>query len=328
MNKNKNNIMNKRVMIIDSLNLFLRSYIVNPTMSKDGHPIGGTAGFLKSLQKLSREIKPDTIIMCWDGRGGSRKRKQVNKNYKEGRSPIRLNRNIKVLTEQQENENRIWQMHRTFEYLNKFPVIQLVADEVEADDLISYITRYSCFKNDQKVIISSDKDFYQLLDDNTVLHRPIQKKFLNKYNIVKEHGIHPTNFALARAIAGDKSDNLEGVPGVGLKTVAKRFTFFEEERDVTISELIEFCSNQESKVKAYQSIIENQELIKENYGLMQLYSPSLSIQTKQSVDWIIDEFEYEFNKTETDLMMLTDGISENDWSDLFQDFRRLCRDNK
>ena len=69
----------KRVMIIDSLNLFLRSYIVNPTMSKDGNPIGGAVGFLKSLQKLSREIKPDVIIVCWDGRGGSKKRKQIKR---------------------------------------------------------------------------------------------------------------------------------------------------------------------------------------------------------------------------------------------------------
>lgn len=318
----------KRVMIIDSLNLFLRSYIVNPTMSKDGNPIGGAVGFLKSLQKLSREIKPDAIIVCWDGRGGSKKRKQINKNYKEGRAPIRLNRSIKVLSEAQENENRIWQMHRIFEYLNNFPVIQLMADEVEADDIISYITRFSCFKEDQKVIVSSDKDFYQLLDDKTVLHRPIQKQYLNKLDILEEHGIHPTNFALARAMVGDKSDNLVGVPGVGLKTVAKRFNFFAKEEDVTIPELIEFCSNQESKVKAFQSIIDNEELIKENYSLMQLYSPSLSIQTKQKMDWAIDNFESEFNKTETDLMMFTDGISDNYWSDLFQDFRRICRDNK
>jgi len=318
----------KRVMIIDSLNLFLRSYIVNPTMSKDGNPIGGAVGFLKSLQKLSREIKPDAIIVCWDGRGGSKKRKQINKNYKEGRAPIRLNRSIKVLSEEQENENRIWQMHRIFEYLNNFPVIQLMADEVEADDIISYITRFSCFKEDQKVIVSSDKDFYQLLDDKTVLHRPIQKQYLNKLDILEEHGIHPTNFALARAMVGDKSDNLVGVPGVGLKTVAKRFNFFAKEEDVTIPELIEFCSNQESKVKAFQSIIDNEELIKENYSLMQLYSPSLSIQTKHRMDWAIDNFESEFNKTETDLMMFTDGISDNYWSDLFQDFRRICRDNK
>ena len=315
-------------MIIDALNLFLRSYIVNPTMSKEGYPIGGTTGFLKSLQKLSREIKPDAVFICWDGRGGSRKRKEQNKNYKEGRKPIRLNRNIRVLDEQQEKENKIWQMHRTFEYLNNFPVIQLMADEVEADDLISYVCRYSCFNEDQKVIVSSDKDFYQLLDNTTVLHRPIQKEYLNKNSVVEKHGIHPVNFALARAIAGDKSDNLVGVDGVGLKTVAKRFSFFAEERDVTLEELTEFCAHQESKIKAYAAIIENQQLVKDNYALMQLYSPSLSIQTKQSIDWTIGEFEYGFNKTETTLMMHEDGIAENDWNELFQNFRRMCRDNK
>jgi len=61
---------------------------------------------------------------------------------------------------------------------------------------------------------------------------------------------------------------------------------------------------------------------------MQLYSPSLSIQTKQSVDWTIKEFEYKFNKTETNIMMFQDGINEINWSDMFQEFKRLRRDNK
>jgi len=318
----------KRVLIIDALNAFLRNYIVSPNIAKDGRPNGGTVGFLRSLQKLVRETKPDNIIVCWDGRGGSRKRKLKNKDYKAGRAPIRLNRNIRVLTEEQEKENKIWQMYRTFDYLNNFPVIQLIADEVEADDLISYVCRYSTFKEDQKVIVSSDKDFYQLLDNTTVLYRPIQKKFLNKHNVVEEYGIHPQNFALARAIAGDPSDNLSGIGGVGLKTIAKRFTFFAEERDVTLLELIEFCENQEKKIKAYDAIPTSEKLIKENYSLMQLYSPSLSIQTKQSVDWTIKEFEYGFNKTETSVMMIQDGIHDNNWSDMYQNFKRICRDNK
>jgi len=318
--------MNERVMIIDALNLFLRSYIVNPTISKEGYPIGGTAGFLKSLQKLIREIKPSVIFVCWDGRGGSRKRKQQNKNYKAGRSPVRLNRDVRILSEQQEKENKIWQMHRVFEYLNNFPVIQLMAEEVEADDLIAYICGYSCFKDDQKVIISSDKDFYQLLDNTTILYRPIQQRFLTKKSIIEEFGIHPLNFALARAMAGDKSDNLGGVTGVGLKTVSKRFNFFAEERSITINELIEFAANQESKVKAYKAIVESQQLIKDNYSLMQLYCPSLSVQTKQKADWTIKEFDYDFNKTNTHMMMIKDGLHENSWLDLFQGFQRICRD--
>jgi DNA polymerase-1 len=318
----------ERVMLIDALNLFLRAYIVNPTIAKDGSPIGGTVGFLKSLQKLTREIKPTKIIICWDGRGGSRKRKQQNANYKAGRAPVRLNRNFKVLTEVEEKENKIVQMYKIMEYLNNFPTIQLVADEVEADDIISYVCRYSQFKDYQKVIVSSDKDFYQLLDDTTVLHRPIQQKYLNRKNIVEEHGIHPNNFALARAVAGDKSDNLKGVPGVGLKTIAKRFPFFAAEKDVTIKFLIEFCNHQESNIKAYAAISDDEQLIKDNYSLMQLYSPSLSIQTKQSIDWTIEEFEYMFNNTETNVMMYQDGINEINWSDMFREFKRLRRDNK
>ena len=321
-------LQDERIMIIDGLNLFLRNYIVVPQLSKEGHPIGGTAGFLKSLQKLTREVKPNKIIICWDGRGGSRKRKQQNKNYKEGRKPIRLNRSFKILTEKQEKENKIWQMHRTVEYLNNFPVIQLLADEVEADDIISYICRFSPYKDKAKVIVSSDKDFFQLLNDTTILYRPIQKVVLNSKEIVREHGIHPNNFALARAIVGDKSDNLDGVPGIGLKTIARRFPFFKEEKDVFLKDLTDFCRNQESDLKAYRSIPAHTTLIKSNYELMQLYVPLLSAQTKQSVEWIIQEFKFEFNKTNTNVMMLQDGINEINWSSLFEGFNRIQRDNK
>ena len=320
--------MSERVIIIDGLNMFLRNYIVVPQISKEGHPIGGTTGFMKSLQKLCREMKPTQIVVCWDGRGGSRKRKQQNKNYKEGRAPIRLNRNFKVLTEDQEKENKVWQMERIWNYLNNFPVMQLIADEVEADDIIAYLCRYSSLKDEQKIIVSSDKDFYQLLDQKTILYRPVQKKLLTQKDILEEHGIHPNNFALARAITGDKSDNLDGVPGIGLKTVAKRFPFFKNEEDVFINDLVEFCDNQESSAKAFLSVKENKQLIQSNYNLMQLYSPSLSVQTKQSVEWILDNFEHTFNKTQTQVMMLEDGINEISWSSMFEGFARIQRDKK
>ena len=318
----------QRVMILDALNLFLRAYIVNPTLSKEGHPIGGTAGFLKSLQKLCRDIKPNAVVVCWDGRGGSRKRKLKNKDYKEGRAPIRLNRAIRTLSEEEEKENKIWQMHRIFEYLNNFPVIQLVADEVEADDIISYVGQYSAFRGWQKVIVSSDKDFFQLLDDSTILHRPIQKKYLNKNNILEEYGIHPANFALARAIAGDRSDNLAGAGGIGLKTISKRLPFFASEDSVTIPQLVEFCQNQESTAKAYQTICDKQDLIAENYDLMQLYAPSMSVQTKQKINWTIQNFEHSFNKSTMDVMMLEDGISDYSWLDLITTFKSFCLRNK
>ena len=95
----------KRLLIVDALNMYFRAYIVDPSLSTNGQPIGGVKGFLKILNKLVRESKPDQIVVCWDGQGGSTRRKIVNKNYKEGRKPIRLNRDIRNLTESEELNN-------------------------------------------------------------------------------------------------------------------------------------------------------------------------------------------------------------------------------
>jgi len=61
---------------------------------------------------------------------------------------------------------------------------------------------------------------------------------------------------------------------------------------------------------------------------MQLYSPSLSTQTKQSIEWVVDNFEHTFNKTQTYAMMLQDGINEINWSTMFESFARIQRDKK
>ena len=77
------------------------------------------------------------------------------------------------------------------------------------------MSRLSQYGGWQKVIVSNDKDFIQLCDDETVLLRPTQKVVHNKLNVVDDFNIHPRNFALARAIAGDASDNLVGVHLLG-----------------------------------------------------------------------------------------------------------------
>ena len=313
-------------MVIDALNAYFRAYIVDPTISSvTGDPIGGYQGFIKILQKLCREMKPDEIIITWDGAGGSQKRKQVNKNYKEGRKPIRLNRNVKNLTESQQMQNKVWQQVRLMEMLNHLPCIQLVSDGIEADDLISYVVQNKKYKGWQKIIVSSDKDFFQLCDNETVVYRPIQKKFVNKPRILEEFGIHPTNFALARAIAGDTSDNLVGVRGVGLKTIAKKMTFFASEDSVTFDVLGEYCENDNTGLKAFSSILENMDKVKENYKIMQLYSPSISVQTKMKVQSSLDNFTPEFNKTEVIKRMKKDGFAEWSTEDLFVTCKRICK---
>ena len=133
----------KRVLIVDALNAYLRAYIVDPSLSVHGQPIGGLRGFIKILQKLIRDMRPHQVVVVWDGPNGSRKRKTMNKNYKAGRKPIRLNRAYHNLTEDEELKNKIWQQGRIITYLNNMPIIQTMIEEVEADDVIAYVSQMS-----------------------------------------------------------------------------------------------------------------------------------------------------------------------------------------
>ena len=317
-----------RVVIIDALNMYFRAYIVDPSLSTNGQPIGGVKGFLKIMQKLLRETKPDQVVIAWDGEGGSQKRKSMNKAYKEGRKPIRLNRQIQNLTENEELKNKVWQQTRLVEYLNCMPISQIMLPAIEADDIIAAVSFLPSLRGWEKIIVSSDKDFFQLCDDETVLHRPIQKVFLNKHRIISEHGIHPLNFALARAIVGDKSDNLPGVGSAGLKTVAKRFPFLSEQKSYTAQDVITFCDGLEKKLKVHHNILENRKLIEDNYNIMQLYTPMMSPQSKEIVRYSVEEAPQEFNKTEVLKMMANDGFGVFDWSTLHQTMKRIAADGK
>ena len=256
----------KRVLIIDALNMFLRAYIVDPSLSTNGEPIGGFKGSLKIVQKLVRMTKPDEIVIVWDGPNGSRKRRSLDKNYKAGRKPIRLNRNVKALTEDEEMHNRIWQQRRAIEYFNEMPIIQVMLPEVEADDVISYLTRMPYYDGWQKVIVSNDKDFYQLCDDETIVYRPTSDVVYNKKKIVEELGVHPRNMALARAMVGDSSDNLPGIKAVGLKTIQRRLGFLASEKDYTIDDVVSYCEKVDKKLKFHDNILEGQDLIAHNYN--------------------------------------------------------------
>ena len=318
----------KRLLIIDALNMYFRAYIVDPSLSTNGQPIGGMKGFLKILQKLVRDTKPDEIAICWDGEGGSQKRKTKNKGYKEGRKPIRLNRDIRNLSENEEIANKIWQQTRLAEYLNELPIVQLVLPAVEADDIVSVVSQHPLYNGWQKVIVSSDKDFFQLCDNETVVLRPIQKEIVNQKSLVEQYGIHPKNFALARAIAGDKSDNLPGVGGVGLPTVSKRFPFLAENISFGTDSLIIHAEENKGNVKAYTSVIEHQDLIRDNYRLMQLYTPSLSVQGRKKIDYALENFEPELAKTNVKTMMIEDGFGVVNFTDLFAAMNKIVADSK
>ena len=313
----------KRLMIVDAFNQFIRGYIVDPSKNPNGQPIGGIRTFINILNKITREIRPDMIAVVWDGRGGSRKRRTINKNYKAGRKPPRTNWNQVGMEEDEIKDNKVWQQMRVIEYLNETPIVQFMEPEVEADDVISYIKSSSMFTDWQKVIVSADKDFIQLLDDKTLLFRPIQKEVLNTNMVIEKYGIHPRNFALARSMAGDPSDNLPGVPRVGLGTVAKRFPFLKEADDYFIGDIIAECQKEGNNLKVYDSVQKSYRLIEENYNIMQLSSPQLSVQCKSRIDETLEEFEPHYNQTEIRKLMIQDGVITVNMQDLEQKFNDI-----
>lgn len=315
-------------MIIDALNMFLRAYIVDPSLSNNGDPIGGIKGSFKIIQKMIRFVQPSQIIVVWDGPNGSRKRKTLNSNYKEGRSPIRLNRNINNLTDDEQMINKVWQQGRLIEYLNEMPIIQLIQPEVEADDIISYLTTCRFYDDWQKVIVSNDKDFLQLCDDLTVLYRPITDEFITREEVISEYGIHPVNMALSRAIIGDSSDNLPGIKGVGFKGVVKYFPFLSEPTFYNIQDIMDACEKEKKKTKILDRIIEGRKSIEMNYQLMQLSAPQMSIQSKQYVDWNLENFEFNFDYIKLLKLMREDGFGELNWGEMKNYLEKVSKTNK
>jgi len=313
------------VMIIDGLNMFIRSYIVNPQMDKHGNPIGGCIGFLKSLQKVCKKFEPQEIIVVWDGHEGSQRKRALNKNYKEGRKPIRFNRRLIQLDPKEQDKNKAYQLIRLMEYLNGLPVIQITIDFVEADDVIAYASRHLTYTFWKKIIVSSDKDFFQLCDDTTSIYRPIQDKVVTKQSILDEFKIHPNNFALARAMAGDPSDNLPGVPGVGLKTIAKRFPFLINEEESDCKKIVTNCAMQGKKLKLHENIIKSEALVKNNYKIMQLYSPNIRPVNRIFVDNAIMRFEPEFSRLNFTKMLFSDDLGYVNFEELSRIMKNIKR---
>lgn len=313
-----------RVLIIDALNMFLRSYTIIPSMNPQGLPNGGTIGFLKSLQKLCRDFRPSQIIVCWDGHGGSEKKRQLNKEYKQGRRPVRFNRRMIDLPDDEVYKNRRDQQLRLHEYLNEMPLTQIMIDHVEADDIIAYISKSPKYNGWDKVIVSSDKDFFQLCEDEeTYIWRPIQKELINRAMLVHKFKVHPSNFTLVRAVEGDSSDNLKGVPRVGMKTMVKYFPFIQNQEKVSCIELLNRCAANSDKKSVHKKLLEHRDLVINNYKIMQLYEPNISFQGRQKISFTLEQHKPLFNKINIVKMLIDDGQGTLNLTDMWVAFKKI-----
>ena len=276
---------NSRVLLIDAMNLFIRSYAAVPSMDENGNHIGGMVGFLKSLGLAIRTFKPTRCVVVFDGKGGSQRRRKIYPQYKANRKPpVRLNRSYDLTTDEQEKENMKYQLVSLVEMLECLPLTILALDNVEADDVIAQLSQLITVEGGHSIIYSSDKDFYQLASDSVKIYSPIKKKTFSQEVILEDFGIHPKHFHFFRALNGDKSDNIDGVKGVGETTLKKYLPEIADPNvEISIDMIEQKYANQKKIPKMIENILNNKDIVNRNMILMNLHDGIMSVDSRMKV---------------------------------------------
>ena len=201
--------------LIDGSGYIFRAYYALPPLTRksDGLPVGAVSGFCNMLFKLIEDSnskdnlqKPTHFAVIFDS---ARKnfRNEIYSDYKANRSDA--------------PEDLIPQ----FEYIRKsvvafnLPCIELI--NYEADDLIATYTDQILKKGAKVTIVSSDKDLMQLYKKDVRIYDPMKNKFISDKDVLDKFGVDASKVIDVQSLAGDSSDNVPGVPGIGVKTAAE-----------------------------------------------------------------------------------------------------------
>ena len=153
--------LNDHILVVDAMNMLIRSFSLLKAMNPQGHHIGGLVGFLRSLGYVVRVFDPTRVIIVWDGKGGSGNRQNINPDYKAQRANTRITHWGLYDTKAEETEALIGQLYRVQDYLECLPIHQIMMEKLEADDIIAHIAKQASNSKVKKcTIVSSDKDFY------------------------------------------------------------------------------------------------------------------------------------------------------------------------
>ena len=297
-----------RILIIDGLNTFIRAYTVNPTLNDDGLHIGGIQGFLMSITSAIKMINPNKVIIVFDGKGGSLRRKKLYPNYKAQRTAKRILNPDNFTTLEEDKESQMRQLSRLLDYLNIMPVNIVCVDNIEADDAIAYLTMqiYNT-ENDKVYIMSSDKDFLQLVSDNVYVWSPTKKIMFTPDKLKEIYKLNSKNYLLYRILDGDASDNIAGIKGIGLKTLEKNFPeIFNNDTCYDINYLIAKSSELHKKSKVFENISTNKDQVIINEKLMQLYNVDISSHSKLFIENSIKKNPFKLNKVKLLRLLVED----------------------
>jgi 5'-3' exonuclease len=179
-------------------------------------------------------------------------------------------------------------MVRVIQYLKTLPVKTISIDKVEADDIIAYLCNKVINEpKDKAFIVSSDKDFIQLVNDNVIVYRPMEKEYYTEQTVIDKYKMSPKNFILHKTLLGDNSDKIKGIKGLGEKGLYKKFPELME-RDMDLEDIFTIC---EAKLKdhvVYARVLQNMEEIEKNYKIMDLDNPMISKKEEEYLDKLVN----------------------------------------
>jgi len=194
-----------KILIIDANNTMHRAHHAYKNLNNYGKPVDIIFGMPSIVNGLINQFKPDDIYLCWDG-NRSKQRLELLKDYKKGRR-VYTDEERKSFDRQKE------QVMKLFYYLG---VKQLKNEEMEADDMIYALTRkLKKDKSNHITIISTDKDFHQLLCSNVKIYNTHKRALIHNKNLKNHFGYTKEQCIEYLSLVGDDSDNIPGVKGVG-----------------------------------------------------------------------------------------------------------------
>ncbi len=278
-----------KVLLIDGLNLFFRNFAMMNMVNPDGIHIGGLGGFFRSLGALIRQTQPTSVYVVFDGAGSTASRKNLHSEYKEGRNLNRITNWDAFDNLEEEHDSKVDQIVRIIQYLKLLPVKTCVLDKVEADDIIAVLAEKLVEKhNSTCFIVSSDKDFLQLVTDKIILYRPMEKEYYTPKVVEEKLGLLPENFILYKTLLGDNSDNIPGIKGLGAKGIFKKFPELKT-KSLTLDDIFEISTRKFKDHVVYSRIIQDQARIETSYKVMDLSIPMIDDRGKAHIDELIDE---------------------------------------
>jgi DNA polymerase-1 len=325
-----------KTLLVDGDNLFKIGFHGVKEMYDGGDHLGGIYHFINILRKFLEEHNHDKVVVFWDGDSNSSMRKSLYPLYKANR---RQDMN------EYKYESYLQQKARVKQYLEEIFVRQVEMNNNEADDLIAY---YCKIATDEKIIIfSGDKDLTQLISENITIYSPVSKQYYKNGDMITINrvDIPHYNVLVTKIFTGDKSDNIEGIEGLGEKTLLKFFPDLQE-KPCTMEELLHIARNnqQKKKPKALENILTGktksgilgEDFYITNKKIVDLHTPLITEEGVELVKQIHTDTIDPTDRGYKNLMrmMMEDGLfkylPKNDeaWVNFLRPFMKLTRKEK